>query len=188
MKKIIFCMIMLILPIYLLSCSPGQKADEDEMVAMVNDCPLTLGECQCQMAAVVNLNEDYKLTKEAKKAFLEELVRKELLIQEAKRLQVDRKEKFIRTIERYWESTLIRNLMEIKGEELTKRILVSQEEIEASYNAMKRPGEKLPPLENLREDIIQRIGEEKKTRMLSEWMDDLRKAAKVEIKEELLCD
>ncbi len=186
MKKIILYLILLILSLHLFSCSPEQKTNEDEIVARINDRPLTLGECQRQLAAVVDLNEDYKLTKEAMGEFLEELIRKELLIQEAKRLQLDRKEKFIRTIECYWESTLVRNLMEVKGKEFTKRILVSQDEIEAGYNDMKKPGEKLQSLENLREKIIEKIREEKKTRMLSQWIDNLRKTARIEINEELL--
>ncbi|HUV60070.1 MAG TPA: hypothetical protein VMW09_08155 [Desulfatiglandales bacterium] len=41
------------------------------------------------------------MTKEAKKKFLEELIRKELLIQEAKRFNLDKKEKSVRAIERY---------------------------------------------------------------------------------------
>ncbi len=186
MKKAILCVILLILSPHLFSCSPDQKTAEDEIVARINDRPLTLGESQSQLAAVVDLHEDYKLTKEARRAFLEELIRKELLIQEAKKLQLDRTEKFIRTIERYWESTLIRNLMEMKGEEFTKRILVSQEEIESAYNDMKKPGEELQPLENLREGIIEKIKGEKKTEMLGQWIGDLRKTARIEINEELL--
>ena len=186
MKKIILCVILLIVSLPLVSCSPEQKTEEDEIVARINDCPLTLSEYQNQLNSIVNLNEEYKLTREAREASLEELIRKELFIQEAKRLELDRTDKFIRTIERYWESTLIRNLMEIKGEEFTKRILVSEEEIEAAYNDMKKRGEGLQPLENMRDQITERISETKKTRMLEQWIEGLKKTARVEINEELL--
>ena len=182
----IFCLILLILPLHLFSCSPEQKTSEDEIVARINDFPLTLCEYENQLAAVVNLNEDYKLTKEAKERFLRELIKKELLIQEAKKLQLDRKEKFIRSIEYHWESTLIKNLMEVKGEELAKRIVVSQDEIEAVYNSMKKSGETTQPLENLQANIIEKISGEKKTKLLIKWIDDLEKTAKVEVNEELL--
>lgn len=185
MKKTILCLILLIVPLYLFSCSPEQKTQEGAVVATINGCPLTLSECQRQLAVVVDLREDYKLTKEAKREFLEELIRKELLIQEAKRLELDRTEKFIRAIERYWEATLIKNLMEIKGVELTERTLVSQDEIEARYNDMKKQGE-LQPLESLREKIVEEIREKKKTEMLGKWIEDLRKTAQVEINEKLL--
>jgi hypothetical protein len=132
------------------------------------------------------MDRDFKLTKEAKKGFLEELIKKELLIQEAKKLHLDRKEKFVRAIERYWESTLIRDLMELKGGEITRRALVSQEEIEDYYKEMQKSEEKLPSLKVLKEKITKELKEEKKTRMLKEWIDDLRKEAKIEINQELL--
>lgn len=186
MKKIILCQILLIVSLSLVSCSPEQKTKEAEIVARINDCPLTLSEYQNQLNSIVNLNEEYKLTREAREASLEELIRQELLIQEAKKLQLDRTERFIRTIERYWESTLIRDLMEAKGEEFTKRILISEEEIEDAYNDMKKSGEELQPIENMREEITERISETKKTQMLEQWIEDLKKAAKIETNEELI--
>jgi len=185
MKKTFLCIGVVFLFLSLLSCSPEQKAD-DEIVARINDRALTLGECQRQMAMAVDLHEDYKLTKEAQGKILEELIRKELLIQEAKRLQLDRKENFIRAIERHWESTLIRNLMELKGEEFSQRILVSEDEIRAVYNETKNRKAQLEPLDTLREEIVRRIREDKKTAMLRDWIDDLRRKAAVEINEELL--
>lgn len=185
MKKTFLSIGVLFLFLSLLSCSPEQKAD-DEIVARINDRALTLSECQRQMAMAVDLHEDYKLTQEAQGKILEELIRKELLIQEAKRLQLDRKENFVRAIERHWESTLIRNLMEMKGEEFSQRILVSEDEIRAVYNEAKNQRTQLEPLDELRDEIIRRIREDKKTGMLRDWIGDLRKKAAVEINEELL--
>jgi len=185
MKKTFLCIGVVFLFLSLLSCSPEQKAD-DEIVARINDRALTLGECQRQMAMAVDLHEDYKLTQEAQGKILEELIRKEILIQEAKRLHLDRKENFVRAIERHWESTLIRNLMEMKGEEFSQRILVSEDEIRAVYNEAKNQRTQLEPLDELRDEIVRRIREDKKTGMLRDWIDDLRKKAAVEINEELL--
>ena len=185
MKKTFFCIGVVFLFVSLLSCSPDQKTD-DEIVARINDRALTLSECQRRIAMAVDLHEDYKLTKKAQGEILEELIRKELLIQEAKRLQLDRKENFVRAIERHWESTLIRNLMELKGEEFSQRILVSEDEIRAVHNETKNRKAQLEPLETLREEIVRRIREDKKTAMLRDWIDDLRRKAAVEINEELL--
>ena len=185
MKKTFIYLLLLILFLHLFSCTQEQ-AKEDKILARINDCNLTLGECQCQLVAEMKLEENFKLTKEAKKEFLEDLIRKELLIQEAKRLKLDRKKKFVRAIERYWEFTLIRDLMEMKGKEINNKILISQEEIEACYNDMKKPEKKLPLLVELREKIAEELKEKKKTRMLKEWIEGLRKKARIEINEELL--
>jgi hypothetical protein len=117
---------------------------------------------------------------------MEGLIRKELLIQEAKKLNLDRKEKFIKTIERYWESTLIRDLMDLKCEEINKRIYVSEEEIEARYQEIKEMEDRVSPLSEIRDQVREALKEEKKTRLLEEWINDLRKKASVEINEDLL--
>ena len=185
MKKSIFYLLLFILSLHLFSCTQEQEK-ENTILAGINDYNLTIRDFQYQLAAELEMDEDFKLTKEAKAEFLERVIRKELLVQKAKELKLDRKEKFVRAIERYWESTLIRDLVEMKGEEISNRILISQEEIEACYNDMKKPEKKLPPLAELREKIAEELKEKKKRRMLKEWIEDLRKKAGIEINEELL--
>jgi hypothetical protein len=185
MKKSFIYLLLLVLFLHLFSCTQEQ-AKEDKILAGINDYNLTIDEFQYQLAAELEMDEDFKLTKEVKKEFLEGLIRKELLIQEAKKLKLDRKKKFIRAIERYWEFTLIRDLMEMKGKEINNRILISQEEIEACYNDMKKLEKKLPLLVELQEKITEELKEKKKTRMLKEWIEGLRKKARIEINEELL--
>jgi hypothetical protein len=180
-----FFYVLFFLSLSLFSCSQ-EKTEKGKILAIINDYSLTLEEFQYQLAAELELDKDFKLTKEAKKEFLEELIRKELLIQEAKRLQLDREEKFVRAIERYWEFTLIRDLMELKGKEITQRTLISQEEIRDYYKEMQKSEEKLPSLKELKEKINKELKEKKKTRILKEWINDLRGKAKIEINRELL--
>ena len=169
-----------------LFCCSQEKPEETEILSRINDYNLTLDEFQYELTAELELDKDFKLTEEAKRKFLEELIRKELLIQEAKKLKLDRKDKFVRTIERYWESTLIRDLIDLKSREIEKKAYVSQKEIETRYKEMKKSEEKLPPLKEIDEQIGKELKEKKKTTMLEEWISDLRKNAKVEIYEELL--
>ena len=184
MKKRFLCLLFF-LSLNLFCCSQDHS-EEGRILAKVNDYHLTLEEFQRQLAAELELDRDYKLTREAKKEFLEGLIRKELLIQEAKRLELDRDEKFVRAIERYWESTLIRDLVEQKGKEIAQRTLVSQEEIEGYYKEMQKPEERLPPLKELKEKITEELKEKKKTRILKEWINELRTNAKIEINQKLL--
>jgi hypothetical protein len=51
---------------------------------------------------------------------------------------------------------------------------------------MKKRAKKLPPQQELEEEITEDLEEKKKTRMLKEWIMDLRKRAKIEIDHELL--
>ena len=175
MKRNIFYLFFFILPLTFLYCTQ-ETPEKAEILAGVNGYNLTLEEFQNKMAANLEFDPDFKLTREARKEFLDELIEKELLIQEAKKLDLDRKEKFIRTIERYWESTLIRDLIELKASQISKRILVSQEEIETASATTSEPKGK----------IIEDLKEKKKTRMLREWISDTRKNAKIEINQDLL--
>jgi hypothetical protein len=147
---------------------------------------LTLDEFQVQLAEELNLNREFKLTQKAKKDFLDQLIVKEVMIQEAKKRNLDRKEKFVRAIERYWESTLIRDLMVMQGQEIEKRTVVSQEEIELRYEKMKELDKNQPPLESIRERISEKIMEDKKSQMLEEWINQLKQKAKIEINQKLL--
>ncbi|MCJ7579373.1 MAG: SurA N-terminal domain-containing protein, partial [Candidatus Aminicenantes bacterium] len=104
MKKASIYIFLIVVSMLFYSCAQ-EKKDESEILAKINDYTLTLDEFHSQLAAELEMDRDFKITKEAKKEFLEGLIRKEILIQEAKKRDLDRKEKFIRAIEHYWEST-----------------------------------------------------------------------------------
>jgi hypothetical protein len=168
-----------------LGCSQEQT-EKKEILAKINDYKMTLSEFEFQLAQELEMEHDFKLTREAKKEFLDQLIRKELLIQEARKLKLDRREAFVKTIERYWESTLIRDLMELKGKEISQQTVVSQEEMESRYEKMKNANPGLLSLEQMQEKITEQIRREKKRKNLVAWINELRKNAKIEIDQELL--
>jgi len=169
-----------------LSCCAQEKKEENKTLAKINDYVLTLDEFQNQLVQEVKLDKEFKLTKEAKKEFLDQIITKEILIQEAKRRHLDRKDKFIRAIERYWESTLIRDLIEMEQQKIESRTTVSQEEIETRYKEMKILDKDLPQLESMRAIISKEIMEGKKQRLLEDWSNQLKQRARININEVLL--
>jgi len=185
MKKNILFSLLLFLLMSLFCCS--QEIDEKgKVLARINEHNLMLDEFQSKLSSELEIDDDLKLTKEAKKKFLDELITKEVLIQEAQKLKLDRKKEFVKTIERYWEATLIRNLLENKGSQINKIILVSEQEIKSHYNEMKKTNDKLPGLLVFREKIIKDLKEMKKTRMLEAWINETKEKAKIQINENLL--
>jgi hypothetical protein len=173
------------LVLQLLSCSSEQQ-ENDEIVASINNYNLTLKEFQSYVSDELEMDSEFKLTREARAEFIEGLIRKELLIQEARRLALDQKESFIRTIERYWEATLIRELIEKKNMDIEEIAIVSQEEIERRYKAMKDTDSSIPSLEDMEEEIEEGLKDRKKTRLLKDWITSLKDNAEIEINEELL--
>ncbi len=168
-----------------LACSQ-ESVKPEKVVARINNYELTQDEFLRQLSAEVDIAIDFKLTKQTRDQFLDNLIRKEVMIQEAKRLKLDTQEKFIRAIERYWESVLIRDLMELKGKEIATRTVVSDEEIENRYKEMVASGKKPPPLKESRKLIIHDLKEEKKTRLLKDWIDEQIRKADIKINRELL--
>jgi parvulin-like peptidyl-prolyl isomerase len=71
-----------------------------------------------------------------KRQFVDDLVTRQILIQEAKRLGLDREEPFRRSIQNYYEQTLLKNLTQKKMSEI--RVSVSEEEIKTYYASMGR--------------------------------------------------
>ncbi len=185
MKRGLLYFLLLLLITGLLCCTQ-ETPEEKKILCRINEYDLIVDDFQLQLAEELELDSEFKLTNKAKQAFLEELIRKELFIQEAKKLKLDRKDKFVRAIERYWESTLIRNLMDSKCEEISKRITVSEEDIVSRYTEMKQLNDSLPPFEEIHEQLKDGIKEEKKTQTLEKWIEDLRSKAIVEIKQDLL--
>ena len=186
MKKMI-CFLLIFLTLSLFACSDEAQKTNDTL-AKVNNYTLSYDEFQRQLADELRYDTDVKLTKEVKKKFLDQLIQEQLLIQEAKKLKLDRKEKFVRAIERYWKSTLIKDLLELKGEELSKTILISQEEVRAYYEKLKKSGKPIPPFEEMEDKIVKKLKEKKKLEKLKKWMAGLRKKADIKINEKLLLE
>ncbi len=69
-----------------------------------------------------------------KQQFIDDLVTREILIQEAKRLGLDREEPFRRSIQSYYEQTLVKNL--IRSKMSTIQVSADEREIVSSYEAM----------------------------------------------------
>ena len=176
-----FCMTALVH----VSCS-GEMPVGNKVVAKINDYEISVDDFQTQLAEEQEFEKDFKLTEATKRQFLDDLIRKELLIQEAKRMDLDRERDFMKTIERYWESTLVRNLIARKSSEIDKKILVSEEEIQDGFKSLKSQNDDLPALESVHAILENEIRETKKSAALQVWMDELYRKANVTIDTDLL--
>ena len=170
----------------LVSFCGGKPGEEKKPIAKVNDFVISDDDFRRELAASAYLRDSAGLSYEDKRKFLDSQIRKELLIKEATKLGLDREEEFRQTIERYWEQTLIKALLQQKSKDLEKDIIVTQEEIESRYQEMAQTKGDLPPIEKLAPEIEKEIREQKKTKALESWIDSLWAEAKIKIYEENL--
>ncbi|THB71467.1 MAG: hypothetical protein D6E12_01175 [Desulfovibrio sp.] len=168
---------------FLAGCSESEE-NGSVIVAKINDYEMTREEFQRRLAEELRYYGDMELTEEMKQQFLDQLVRKELLIQQAVAQHLDRREEFVRAIERYWETTLIRDMLDIKGAEIAETTLVTREEVERRYEEMLAANPDLGEMtDEMHDHIQQTLIDEKMTGALEAWIEELKSSADIEIDE-----
>jgi len=107
-------------------------------VAVVNGEPLYVKELNKALA--VNLKRDplSHITPQSLKTYVDLLIDKKLLIQQARKSALDQAERFVDTIKTFWEQTLIRELITLKNNEFDNAVTVSDEAISDYYNKLSR--------------------------------------------------
>ena len=183
-RTVLFCLVVCLVSLQH-GCSQ-ENSKNGKVVAEINDYTLSLEEFDRKLVAELEMEGDYKLTSQGKLEFLNELIDQEILIQEAKILKLDQRQDFVRAMEKYWESTLIRDLLALKCEEIAAAIQVSSNEIEARYKTLLQSTGQVVPLQDVHQQLADEIREEKRARVLEEWLRSLREKSKIQINKELL--
>ncbi len=114
--------------------------------------------------------------------YIDRLLEKELLLQEAQRQGLDREKDFMKSIESYWEQALLRLLLEKKSKEISGLIHVYDNEVEEYY----RESNEDLPLPKVRADIRRAIRQGKETEAMRAWIKELRKKSYIKINKKLL--
>jgi hypothetical protein len=168
------------------ACGDG-GLNKDKPVVKVNDYVIGEEDFQRALARSAQFHDVVGLSLEDRRRILDEQIRKELLIQAAIKQGLDKDPEFRQTIERYWEQTLIAFLLKRQCVEAGKCVVVTEEEIDRRCRELAaKSGADPASLSALREQVGQEILEERKTALLEEWTQELRKKAKIEIYKENL--
>lgn len=169
----------------LLSCSEG-GSHGGKPIAQVNDFVISGADFRRELAESAQYHRIVGLTPADKSEFLKGRIQKELLIQAAIAQGLDQEDEFRQAIEKFWEQTLITNLLRKEALKLEKEILVNMEEVEEQYKEMARKDPGCLPLDQLVQTIERNIREMKKKNALDVWVERLWKSARITIHEENL--
>jgi hypothetical protein len=156
---------------------------EGKPAAKVNGFVITVDMFRQRMADSAYYSDLGALSFSGRQKLINREVQKELLIQEATRRDLHKREKFRRAMEKYWAQTLITDLIEQEMANLKDPDLVTEEEVKARYDQMAAKGS-VAPYEQLKERLIKELTEEKKRKALEKWVDNLRSKADVTIYED----
>ena len=111
------------------ACS-DKPADPSKALAVINGKEITVGEFDLRWSQMPESARQSYASPEGRKKFLEELITRELLLQEAKKRGLDRDRALVERVERFKERSILDNLMK---EEVDARVTVTQDEIKAFY-------------------------------------------------------
>lgn len=169
-------------------CGPQSAGTTVEKPALViNKLKLTTEEIR-QDRLFTAWTHDTEAVEGDEPEWLGRLIERELLVQEAQRLGLDRRPDFMRTIERFWKEALIKILLIQKGQEIGDRTRVYEPEIEAYYKKLaeerQKEGRPVEALPELREEIRREIREGKENEVMDQWIYELREKAQVTIDRE----
>ena len=169
-------------------CGKGtSQTVSDKPVLTVNNLQLNKEELRQEYQAD-SLMRHEPSTAQGEPEWVSRLVERELLVQEAQRLGLDRDPAFMHSIERFWKEVLIKLLLDRKGREISEQVQVYEPEVEAYYKklAEEKSGTPIEPLSQLRQDLRRQVRQKKEMEALEQWVNGLREKSKIMIDQESL--
>ena len=163
-------------------CSSERNGGDEGVVAQVNDYKMKADDLRYDLKHTPYDEKSLLETKEGRKEYVNQLLEKEVLLQEAQRLGLDREKDFMKSIEGYWEQALLKILLERKSDEISDLTHVSDDEIEEYYSN----SENRTFFPKTKADIKKTIRRKKETEAMNVWIEELKKQSYIKINEEIL--
>jgi len=180
MKRLILILIVLFIAA---GCCPLNKQKKNKILVKINNYEITVDE----------FNKDFNDSAyairnniQSKKDFLNFLIDKKLMLQEAQKLDLDKKESFLDMVESFWEQSLLKLIIERKSKEIASSVQVSDKEIQDVYQALLKQGKVDKDYYMVRDQIRWDLIKEKETKMMNDWINSLKNKADIEIDYKLM--
>ncbi len=158
---------------WLSGCAPAQ---DPSVLVIVNGRPITESEFEFRWS---ELPESVRARYEhegGKRKFLEDMIARELLLQEARRLGFDKEPNFRERTERYKEQLLLDQLMKMA---LSEPVQIADAELEAYYASHAAQAAEKAARDRLRQELYA----EKHRQRFEDYLSKLRKTATIRIAE-----
>lgn len=180
MKK---CTILFIIVLFLLAGCSGSSKPRKQVLAKINTYEIAPEEFEEAFKnSVFGLSD----TLESRRQFLTILINQKLILQEAQKQGLDREGKFLKSIESFWEQSLLRVTLDKKIQEVSSAIRVEDREIQEAYERLAKEGKAEKPLAAMYGQLKWEIAKRKEEAEINSWLYSLLKDAHVEINYDLL--
>ncbi len=184
MKNRLYLTVFLVISLFLcVFYGCGSKQPVGKIAVKINDYPLTAEEFN-ELFIASGISED---TPQAREAFLDNLITRKLLLQEAQREGLDKQEDFLKSIENFWEQSLLKIVIDKKIKEVSDGINVGEEEIKAHYTKWAEANpDSGKSFDEMHDTIKWQILRQKQAAVLNKWVKQLRDQARIKINRKAL--
>ncbi len=159
----------------------AKQPDKDQIVVQVNNYAVTVDDLKYEAKMVV--------PGAGKELILQDIITKELLLQEAQKMELDKNKLFMKEIENYWKQSLIKRLINIKGEEFLAKAKVSAAQVKAEYSRLSEESAgKIEPYAQIAGQIQERLRIKQAQVLLDNWINGLKKSANIKRNEVVFND
>ncbi|MDD5085402.1 MAG: SurA N-terminal domain-containing protein [Candidatus Omnitrophica bacterium] len=164
----------------LIGCGQAKKSP---VAVEIDNIKITVDDFEKEYA-----NSPYSRTDSptARKEFLDNLVMRRLILKEAEGQKLDKDPEFLKSVEFFWQQSLLKLILDKKMQELSPISKVGDQEVRDYYEARKESDFATRELADVYEEIRRYLIREKQQGAIKGWMDSLREKAKIKINYGLL--
>lgn len=175
MKKIISAILLLLGVIMIFKLKASKP---EEYLVKINNYTITPQEFNEEFRASAYAKDN---TLESKREFLNMLIRRKLVLQDAQARGLDKDKEFLKSIERFWEQSLLKRMMDEKSKDITGSATISDNAIQAVYNKLKSEGKADKPYEQMYSQIKWSLAQIQESGAINAWLALLYKQANIKI-------
>jgi len=173
--------VILFLSLFIFGC--GSQPKDKKVLARINNYEITADEFEEEFKDSTFGSVD---TIESRKEFLDNLINRKLILQAAQNRGLDKKRSFLKSIEKFWEQSLLKITLDIKTKEIISSIHVSDKTVQEAYQKRLQEGKTDKTYEGVRDQIKWEIINTTGHQLLNDWITELRKEAVVKVNYDLL--
>lgn len=174
---------LIILLITMFVAAYGYASNQKQILAKVNNYQITSEEFQQELEESPYSRDD---TYESKKEALDAVISRKLILQEAQKRGLDKDEKFLKMIEKFWEQSLLKIAVDKKSREIAGTIVVNDKDIEDRYQKMLEEGKADKPYDAIYNQLKWDLTREKEAKFMDQWIIELYQNAHIQVKYDLL--
>ena len=170
---------------FMAGCGNSPSSSE-KIVVSIDKYRISAQEFEAGYQESVFVSRDDKV--KARRKYFDNLVNQKLILLDAQKRGLDRKDDFLKSIEHFWEQSLLTVAIAAKTKEITGTVRVPEESIKVLYEQMLKEGVTVRSYQEMFSQIRWQLERQMESQLLDEWVDGLRKKAQIKVDEELFTE